>query len=571
MEYNTGGHLHRARMSGSHRGNDQPVTWDTEEDHLLSYFLEEASGLNQETQQSRNSVRHGNLSVARNSSFRQSNTHRTPNTPAVHFYPSTGSNDNKSSPVPVSMPVESSSSSSSSLDAMAATLVSGGPVLQQQPQQSMYPYALSPTSGISPISPAATMGTPQEMLMLPPEHTPTTAEERQKHLAWVNQVKSRALVPSMYGPLVPSNPNVQAAASSTYASQPSRETESQERRARRLARNRESARQSRRRKKERLASLSCQVNKLHSQLEQERRRLFEELEPELQALRRKTIDALENEEDDARRLELIRDTFAQFGPNCLLRKEAISYQYAALEKFMLPKHQIFILWLTLQGGGFFTAGKEERAKTEGANNRISSKQIGEELTNEWKGNAGGSTKGNGKRNKQKASKSSAEMVDESGMSTLTARSNEPHRLWPLFSYDMSISVDQEERLIQFHQQSQEMNTLPDNRREMSDAMKLIQNMKRGILSQCQATVGRNERLLVDILEPDQSANFLKWCQRNGSRYQNQSITKQHHDEGSDISCENSISDVCQRIKQIMIIPEETGTEVDEQRIHPVQA
>mmetsp|Transcript_12064 Transcript_12064/g.18510 ORF Transcript_12064/g.18510 Transcript_12064/m.18510 type:complete len:284 (-) Transcript_12064:255-1106(-) len=265
------------------------------------------------------------------------------------------------------------------------------------------------------------------------------------------------------------------------------------------------------------------------------------------------IDKMENEEDNTRRLEMIHETFTELGPNCLIRKEAISYQYAALEKLMLPKHQIFILWLTLQEGGFFTAGKEERAKTEGTNNRISSKQIGEELTNKWKGGT--------KKNKAKAGKGNTtgntEMIDESGMSTLTARSNEPYRLWPLFSYDMSISVDQEERVVQFHQQSQAMGTLADDRCEISDAMKLVQNMKRGILSQCQATVGRNERLLVDILEPEQSVNFLRWCQKNISRYESDSNSMQHTDKGRDISCENSISDVCQRIKQIMILPEES--------------
>lgn len=69
--------------------------------------------------------------------------------------------------------------------------------------------------------------------------------------------------------------------------------------------------------------------------------------------------------------------------------------------------------------------------------RVSSKQIGDELTNGWK-----TEKSDGKKN------SKAEKPDLAERSNPTSRALDAPRVWPLLCFELSISVDQEERLLQ---------------------------------------------------------------------------------------------------------------------------
>eukprot|EP00548_Thalassiothrix_antarctica_P007468 CAMPEP_0194147144 /NCGR_PEP_ID=MMETSP0152-20130528/22545_1 /TAXON_ID=1049557 /ORGANISM="Thalassiothrix antarctica, Strain L6-D1" /LENGTH=575 /DNA_ID=CAMNT_0038847839 /DNA_START=85 /DNA_END=1812 /DNA_ORIENTATION=- len=560
MEYDGGGYLRQTGANVS-RDHDPPVTWDAEEDHLLSYFLDEVNTACRSTQHnqinpSSHLQHHVNLyqenslipsttasatSTTTNSIFPASHVSRYPCTPAVQFY-APNTSIHHSNVVPRAVPLDSNSSSSSSLSSIPATLMSGSPILQSQPQlqQPQNPYAPQalPRNAISSISLTSNMGTSQEMMMLPPPPRQQTDAERHQHLAWLSHVNSQpqTVVPSIFGPLAP---NSIVSMSQTYGNNLPRQTESQERRVRRLARNRESARQSRRRKKDKLSNLSGQVNQLHSYLDQERRRLFSELEPKLQELRQEKITELGNARDDRQRHELIRYILNRHGTNCIIRNEAASFQYDFLKQLMLPKYQIFILWLTLQYEGFYTAGKHERAITEGVNNRLSSKQIGEELTNKWKNN-------------------SMDISDEiNTLTTLTAQADDPLRLWPLFSFDMSISVDQEERFLHFHKRAQETPELEKDRCELSNATKLITTMKKGILSHSRSTHERSERLLGHILEPEQSAKFLKWYQMNSHRIWENMPKKQEHLETNNIPIkESSVSDVCKRINENLRLPED---------------
>mmetsp|Transcript_25962 Transcript_25962/g.28704 ORF Transcript_25962/g.28704 Transcript_25962/m.28704 type:complete len:572 (+) Transcript_25962:91-1806(+) len=556
MEYDGGGYLRQTGANVS-RDHDPPVTWDAEEDHLLSYFLDEVNTDNTSTQHNQTNstsylklpaiVSQDNLSIpstranvtstTTNLAFPTSHVSRNPCTTALRFYAPNTSN-HYSNVVPRAAPLDSSSSLSSS---MTAIMASGGSILQSHPQlqqtQNSYAPQNPPPKTIFSISPATNMGIPQEMMMLTPLPRHNIDVERQ-HLAWSSHVKPQVqtIVPSVFGHIAPKSI---APMSSTYGNTHPRQTKAKERKACRLARNRELARQSRRRKKEQLANLSGQVNQLCSNLDQERRRLFSELEPKLQELRQKKIEKLGRAKDDSQRLELIRDILNQLATNCTIRKETASFQYDSLKQLLLPKYQIFILWLTLQYEGFYTAGKHERAITEGVNNRLSSKQIGEELTNKWKNN-------------------SMDISDEiNTLTTLTAQADDPLRLWPLFSFDMSISVDQEERFLHFHKRAQETPELEKDRCELSNATKLITTMKKGILSHSRSTHERSERLLGHILEPEQSAKFLKWYQMNSHRIWENMPKKQEHLETNNIPIkESSVSDVCKRINENLRLPED---------------
>jgi hypothetical protein len=295
-----------------------------------------------------------------------------------------------------------------------------------------------------------------------------------------------------------------------------------------------------------LARLSKQVNGLHEAIEEERRHQLSGMEENLQKLRYQAIQQLavsQTQATDPTSLltptrEGIRELLDNLGPNCAVRQNCVSFQYSALRQLMLPKYQAFILWLTLKDENFFAAGKEEKAK----NARVSSKQIGEELTNEWK----------------KSPTPTTDEDDDDGAMLLQARADDAARLWPLFCYEMSISVDQEDKLLTFHKRAQEL--AAKDRSEMADATKMVMNMKKGILNHCQSTVGRSEQLFSGTLNPTQSAAYFKWYTDNAELLKTRPAVKQ---EAATDKGETSISDLCKRLTQVLTLPESSAMMEDE--------
>jgi hypothetical protein len=308
------------------------------------------------------------------------------------------------------------------LTSMAASLVTGGPVLQQQVQQQQHPFDPSDGSkkpGLteSPISPAAIIGSGQENLMLPPppqygvdkEALQKQRElEKQQHLAWLQQINALArmsnqqqqqqqqqqqgqaqqAVPMMmaqqqqqqqamagqptmiqHAGFPPIPPAVAAAlyagALSNGGASSQKQPESEEKRAKRLARNAESARNSRRRKKERLQLLSQQVAKLYGQLEEQRREVMRSMEPSLQQERQNAIAAMYSHSDSVTEAQL-HAFLQQHSPNRIIRQAVMTFQFAQWRQLLLPRYQEFLLWWTAQPVSFLTAAREERAKSDAA-------------------------------------------------------------------------------------------------------------------------------------------------------------------------------------------------------------
>lgn len=354
-------------------------------------------------------------------------------TPAVHFYAG-GSQKPPTPPQPQhasqqfqGVAAAAPDSSLSSMASMAAALV-GGPVFPLPSDNAKEDDAtISPTVDL--IKGA------HENLMLPPAQGQPTEAEKQQHLAWLQQINAMAAMarhqpnnngipmPAAPGiPGVPGYPPLPPQAHVMYAPVPAAETE--EKRARRLARNRESARQSRRRKKERLATLEKQVTNLFTQVEQQRLDKIMVMEGELQKRRHEGLATVQSKEELQ---QLLHDT----GPNCVVRERVASFQYEKLRQLLLPRYQEFLLWLTLQNDAFFSTAKNNKTGTSSVNNkagRVSSKQIGEELTNE--------AKKSGKQNIEE---------DEDKVSS---DANDVERMWPLLCFELLVSVDQEERLVQ---------------------------------------------------------------------------------------------------------------------------
>jgi LPS O-antigen subunit length determinant protein (WzzB/FepE family) len=145
--------------------------------------------------------------------------------------------------------------------------------------------------------------------------------------------------------------------------------ETAEKRARRLARNRESARQSRRRKKVLLSSLSDKVNKLHHAIDVERRNQLRSMEGGLRGHRQALIQQLNDTQTTTTQSyiqkphsEALRTIVHDMGPNCTVRRSAAAFQYSALKQYILPKYQEYLLWLIQNDPSYLTAARDDRTK-----------------------------------------------------------------------------------------------------------------------------------------------------------------------------------------------------------------
>lgn len=147
-----------------------------------------------------------------------------------------------------------------------------------------------------------------------------------------------------------------------------------EKRRQRLARNRESARQSRRRKKELLVTLSAKVRKLQGQLEKEVRSKIGSMEMELTLVRDAMLDSwlLEQQQQmgggptstdsienvsmniDWERRNTLARILRNVGVNCEIRRTVIAHQYHFLRSAFLSPHNQYAIWMMLQSSNFFT-------------------------------------------------------------------------------------------------------------------------------------------------------------------------------------------------------------------------
>lgn len=325
---------------------------------------------------------------------------------------------------------------------MAATLV-GGPVpygqtKNQNDNLSVDDSTISPTMAML----ISSNQSPENLLLPSSNNNPSSEEEKQRHLAWLQQINAMAIIARQQpntsnGGYPPQPPQLHPGAAEAALYLPPRgptplpkqqqqqvpilsPAETEEKRVRRLARNRESARQSRARKKEKLQTLEQKVTLLFGQLEQERHEAILEMEVQLQASRTQQLNLL----SDYHQLQQWLD---ELGPNCLVRQRVAAFQYERLQLLLLPRQHQFILWANLQSEAFFNSAKEQKQASLQKSGRISSKQIGEELTLEWK-------------------KSPHDDEDEDA--ALTSTADDVSRTWPLYCFELLISVDQEERLVQ---------------------------------------------------------------------------------------------------------------------------
>lgn len=275
-----------------------------------------------------------------------------------------------------------------------------------------------------------------------------------------------SLHPTAAAALAAGNPLFFSHAAAYLRQQASSPVETEEKRAKRLERNRESARKSRLRKKERLSTLGEQVSKLLTKLEKERRIQMSAMDDVMMRYERETIVRIKNEYDDqGGECNVLADDHLTASLEHFvdrmgdpIRKDIVEFQYTALSQHFLPKYQKLMLWMTLHPETYFMVGKEEHAKLESNESsstarttpgKISSKQIGDELTNGRKLEDGTIIPPSPSPSSPypQESEQSNDSGEKAGM---TAQAFDAGRMWPLTCFELSISVDQEDKFLQAH-------------------------------------------------------------------------------------------------------------------------
>lgn len=459
-----------------------------------------------------------------------------PPTPATHFYfhPTTGPFKQQNETVTTSAASKSRSSSSSGA-------FGAHPSVGQPGSHSPMDLQISPAAMISSTS--------HENLLLPPAQpsdTLTLAQHQEQHMAWLRELNARAKA---------AYPAVQQQASypdqsHMLARNALPQEESEEKRAKRLERNRESARKSRRRKKERLETLEAQVNDLHNQLDAVRNHKMRDIVISLtRHCRNKGIQECIENHDTRAITYIIRNT----GPTSSINQSVLEFQYNTLRQRLLPRYQKFFTWLTVQEEQFFTAGKEAFLKREaqGKNNsirssagRISSKQVGDDLTN-------GPSHQLNQDSGPGIFKSEEEQTGENP--NQTAYAGDLTRMWPLLCYDVSFSVDQEEKFLACFKKSRNLSDLPESRAQTVAAVETSETLRTAVEHLGLLISAREEQSFGSILSPTQLELFNNWFEANRTRCARALLRRGSgtHPAIEDIK-EASLTDISRRLKMLHI-------------------
>jgi len=186
------------------------------------------------------------------------------------------------------------------------------------------------------------------------------------------------------------------------------------------------------------------------------------------------------------------------GPNSVSRRNTIVFQYDSLREIILPYHKQYLLWLSLKNESFFISAKEKRSKTGKGTGRVSSKYVGDELS---------------------AAHKCASQINTGGTSKsgIACSADDAQRVWPLFCYELGVSLDQEEKLLNAFRRVKEDAKIQNTRRRLSIATTMASRLKNGVLYQSHSATERNANALIEVLTPSQAARFQEWLIANKSR------------------------------------------------------
>ena len=194
-----------------------------------------------------------------------------------------------------------------------------------------------------------------------------------------------------------------------------------EKRQRRLARNRESARQSRRRKKDHLNHLGEKVKKLQRQLETEIASQILSMETGISVMKSSLLGM---SGETVMGEDSLSSVIESTSSNLTIRRSVILHQHNRLRQAFLSMHNQCSVWLMMKSSQFFADGcqasqKTVETKSSKALLRPNSKQVGEDIVNKEKTSDG----------------------------VVSSSSEDAPRMCPLLCHELTMTMDQEERAI----------------------------------------------------------------------------------------------------------------------------
>ncbi|CAB9496535.1 Basic region leucine zipper [Seminavis robusta] len=238
------------------------------------------------------------------------------------------------------------------------------------------------------------------------------------------------------------------------------------RRQKRLERNRESARLSRRRRKQYLEVLEDRVTQLSMELDQGRRAHASQAVTVTVHKRREVLTDTSKPEEE--RIRMLDHGLARTSPEMML---LATFKAQQLKSFSLPPHSKFVLWLTLQNDQYFRGGRA-------ASERLSAARIGERMLN-------------------------------SGNDRVPPAQS----MWPLFCNEVGLSYDQEERVRGFQRTLLQSNDSWLQRHTARAADLAMGAVHDGTQAMC-LRLGQRERSMLSVLTPAQKVKLLTWADQN---------------------------------------------------------
>mmetsp|Transcript_11937 Transcript_11937/g.13853 ORF Transcript_11937/g.13853 Transcript_11937/m.13853 type:complete len:504 (-) Transcript_11937:1236-2747(-) len=255
----------------------------------------------------------------------------------------------------------------------------------------------------------------------------------------------------------------------------------EDKRLRRLARNRESARQSRRRKKEHLELLEEKVAQLTNELDDLRRQYMEQAEESLYEQRLNHLANLnsvieaskQGNGNDGSVQNQIREGLEKmeklYGPNSEEQNIITEYHYKHLFSLILPTYSKYFVWMLNQGERFFDEGGNDTRNGESKDNSVYSDN----------------------------------------------KSSDPKSVWKSFCGELHLTIDQQEKLkSDFKQQHAEGPRM--ERQKLSTCINILEQL-RSRLTIRSKVVATHSRALCDILTPEQTVKYLLWSEENRER------------------------------------------------------
>ncbi|KAF0692545.1 Aste57867_16357 [Aphanomyces stellatus] len=253
-----------------------------------------------------------------------------------------------------------------------------------------------------------------------------------------------------------------------------------DRRRKRLERNRESARQSRRRKKQYLELLEGKVSQLTDEIEAARGEHLNGADSTLKALKAQLVASLfdkiapypPNVQLTAGISDELRNTNnliqERFGPNSQERQAVVNYHFQQLDSLLLPPYTRFLLWMSVQDEAFYA--KSAPTPTS-------------------------------KRPSDVERKDSVAKKDG---------------LWSALSTELGLTYEQEEK-IKGHYCSGDSKTAKLERRKIAMAVSYLNQLKQN-MAERSAAVQSHADSIQSILTPEQTVRYQQWAIENRDTY-----------------------------------------------------